>query len=408
MTAVNASSLAELTGPGFLRALLGPIESLDRRPLGALGYSGSTHERLEIRLGSGERRNLVFKHVRLAQDWTAYRTGDTLSREAALLAEPALDRVWDVFACPYLAHAVEEGEIGLLLQDVSEHLFPDVDEPLTEAQEDALLAALATLHAQYWNADIWRIAWLATPAHLFTVLGPRAGEEESRRPTPHPLLDMVRQGWAAALARLPEAASARLTRSADDFARECSTLPRTLLHGDAKVANFALLTGGTCRGFRLGVDWCRPVHAGPRLVPGRQCWASGENERRRDRPVPWPARSRARPQHPYRPLGAAAIHRFIVWGGDVALGEGARAGIRHAAGLGRVGLVGEAACLPSKPATRDFRLGQLAKGSMTKGLGSALGEQGKVTRKLAAPAERSGPRDYVFPADLLAILLISS
>jgi hypothetical protein len=258
MTAVSASSLAELTGPGFLRPLLGPIESLDRRPLGALGYSGSTHERLEVRLGSGERSNLVFKHVRLAQDWTAYRTGDTLGREAALLTEPALDRVWDVFACPYLAHAVEEGEIGLLMQDVSEHLFPDVDDPLTEAQEDALLAALATLHAQYWNADILRIPWLATPAHLFAVLGPSAGEEESRRPAPHPLFDMVRQGWTAARARLPEAAIGRLTQPAGDFARECSALPRTLLHGDAKVANFALLAGGRVAAF----DWAW-IGAGP-------------------------------------------------------------------------------------------------------------------------------------------------
>jgi hypothetical protein len=258
MTALTVGSLEALTSREFLQTLLGPIETVECRPLGALGYSGAMHQRLDVWLASGERRSLVSKHVRLSENWTAYRTGDTRGREAALLAEPALDGVWDVFACPYLAHAAHDGEVGLLMEDLSAHLLPDIDEPLAAAQEDALLAGLAALHARFWNVTVLRLPWLATPAHLVAVLGPTAGEEEARRPASHPLFNQVRRGWAAALARLPAAAATHLVRPAGAFARDCAALPCTLVHGDAKVANFALLAGGRVAAF----DWAL-VGAGP-------------------------------------------------------------------------------------------------------------------------------------------------
>ena len=65
-------------------------------------------------------------------------------------------------------------------------------------------------------------------------------------------------GWKAALARLPPPCAELLTRSADVLVESCEGLPRTLVPGDAKVDNLALVPGSPVAAF----DWA-PVAAGP-------------------------------------------------------------------------------------------------------------------------------------------------
>jgi hypothetical protein len=272
MIAIVADSPDVLTGVGLLAKLLGPIESVERHPLGTVGYSGATHERIDARLRSGERRTLVFKRVCLAADVTAVRTGDTRGREAALLGEPALAGVWDIFACPYLACSAQDGEIGLLMTDLAEYLLPDVDEPLTEGEEDAIISSLARLHAQFWDAEVLAIPWLNPPERQFALLGPSAGAEEFGRRAAPSFRDAVRRGWDVALTRLPAAVADQLRQPPGAFARQCATLPRTLLHGDTKVANFALLGDGRVAAFdwaligtgpcTLDLGWYLAVNAG--------------------------------------------------------------------------------------------------------------------------------------------------
>lgn len=258
MTIIEFETISALADSEALEPLLGPISAIHRLPLGELGFSGSTHERLQLQLRSGDRRSLVLKRVHLGRTWTAYRTGDVRGREAALLGERRLHGIWEVFSCPYLAYAVEDGEIGLLMDDLSESLLPDVDAPLAETEEDRLLTALATMHARYWNADVLELPWLTSPSQLFTVLGPKAGEEEASRAQSHPLFDLVARGWAIALSRMPDALAERLLRPPDELLAEFVDLPGTIVHGDAKVANFALLTNGGVAAFDWG--W---IGAGP-------------------------------------------------------------------------------------------------------------------------------------------------
>jgi hypothetical protein len=47
-------------------------------------------------------------------------------------------------------------------------------------------------------------------------------------------------GWASALSRLPAPVARHLSRPGLEWERQWADLPRTLLHGDVKVANFAL------------------------------------------------------------------------------------------------------------------------------------------------------------------------
>ncbi|HEU4759205.1 MAG TPA: phosphotransferase, partial [Dehalococcoidia bacterium] len=226
-------------------------EGVRRIPWGTSGYSGSMHERWEVERRGGERIHLILKRTRPAQDWTAYRTGDHVGREAILLGTPELTGVWNVFQCPYRAYAIQDGEIALLMDDLSEHLFPDEDAPIAVLHEDIVLDTLAGLHAKYWNSEVLGLPWLVASAKFFGVLGPRAADEEALRPQSFALFDTVREGWRSAFARLPTAIGGLLGRPAEVLANRCKGLPRTLLHGDAKISNFAVLPGGKCAAF----DW---------------------------------------------------------------------------------------------------------------------------------------------------------
>jgi hypothetical protein len=272
--AVRLPSIEALSDPDALAVVVGPVASIERSPLVTLGYTytGNILERLDLRLASGGRRTLVFKRTATTLNWVGRRSGDAVGREAALLAEPALSGVWEVLECPYRAFAVSGSDAGLLMDDLSDYLLPDIDEPIAVEDEDALLSALAALHARYWESDVLRLPWLARPAVRFALLGPMASTEEARRSSPDVFFDDVRRGWEIAFSRLPSHVRDLLSRPARVLAADCAGLPSTLLHGDAKVANFALLPGRRVAAFdwqllgkgpaTLDLGWYLAVNAG--------------------------------------------------------------------------------------------------------------------------------------------------
>ncbi len=247
---VRCDSIHRLTDPAFLSKVVGPVAEVERATMGTPGFSGSTHTRFGVRLGDGDQVSLVLKHTSLASDWTAYRSEDDLGREAMLLATPELAGVWDVFACPYVAYAIEPGAVGLLMHDLTPHLLPDAREPLDVATENALLRRLARMHALYWEAPALP-PWLARHALMVSVLGPVVLADDLRPPLPSPLRERVVEGWAEAFRRLPAGAAELLRRPAEEHERMFAHLPCTVVHGDVKVANFALLPGGRVAAF----DW---------------------------------------------------------------------------------------------------------------------------------------------------------
>ncbi len=251
-------SVAALAEPATLGRWAAGTAAVHRHPLPSLGFSSAEIERLEAVREDGHRFTFILKRSRPAEDWIACRTRDAVGREAALLAEPALAAVWEVFSCPYLAYASREGETGLLMRDLAPHLLPDLRAPLAEAEEERLLTALASLHARFWSSDALDLPWLAQPVDFYGLLGPRAGHDDPL-PLPHDsLLERVQQGWAIALSRLPPGVTRLLEKPPEEVAERCAGLPRTLLHGDAKVANFALLPEGRVAAF----DWAM-VGVGP-------------------------------------------------------------------------------------------------------------------------------------------------
>jgi len=250
---LRLDSIDQLTQPGSLARVLGRVSRVRREPMsGASSFSGARHERVRVDLADGTSETLVLKLARPERNWIAQRTGDRLGREAALLAEPALAGVWEVFARTYLAFAQADGELGLLTVDLAEYLPPDVREPISEAHEEALLSGLALLHARFWESPALGLPWLGNPTALVRLLGPEILHDPTHRDTvPSPLLERVVEGWMLARARLSPRAWGVLMRPADDWTHLFESFPRTLIHGDSKVANFALLATGRLAAF----DW---------------------------------------------------------------------------------------------------------------------------------------------------------
>ncbi len=249
---LQVSDVNALTDRSTIERLLGSAEAIHRTQLSTNGYSGSIHEKVEVQLRSGRRVSLVVKQVNLAMDWTAYRTGDEGGRECLLLAEPALDGLWEkVFHCPYLAFSVQGSEVALLMEDLTPHLLPDEDAPISADVEDALLGCLAKMHASYWESQVLDLPWLTPPEARFRVMGPQAASEAGwRLPTP-PVFDLIQRGWRTAEERLSSKEMQILRQPAGGMAEACSSLPWTLLHGDAKMAHFALMPGGHV----AALDW---------------------------------------------------------------------------------------------------------------------------------------------------------
>ena len=250
-----------------LAAITGPIRSLVRTPLITIGFTGASHERLQLTLESGEQRSLVIKRTATSRDWTAIRTSDYAGREAAMLGEPALHAIWAAFACPYLAYAIAGDEIAVVMNDLSPFLFPDVRQPLAEDQEERLLSAIAALHAIFWTAPSDRsvaldLPLLARPEHHVGLIDACcAADAEASASLPAGLRDSVQRGWTAALERLPARLFALMTTPASEMTPFWEKLPRTLVHGDVKVANFALMPDGRVAAF----DWAL-LTAGPASI----------------------------------------------------------------------------------------------------------------------------------------------
>lgn len=246
--AAQLPHIASLTDAAILGGIVGPIERVSVAPLGADHRSAASLFRLET---SGTTSSLILKRSRPAENWEAYLTGDTVGREAALLTEPLLAPVWEVFECPYVAVAMEEGEIGLLMVNLGHRLLPS-EGRIDEEDEDAVLSRLAALHARFWESPALRLPWLNTPAHMLSVLGPHSTEAAAAQGVgAPPLFEWVRQGWDAARARLPRPLAELLFQPAAALARPYDELPWTLLHGDARVRHFAPSPDGRVS----AIDW---------------------------------------------------------------------------------------------------------------------------------------------------------
>lgn len=233
-------SVNDLLESGRLRRVLdteGPVRVERMR---TLGYSGSRFHRVSAA------DEFIVKETVLEEDWFSNRTGDEVGREAAALLAPELDQIHDIFSLPYRAAAMEPGRVALLMEDVSPWLLPDEREPLDPGHEELILDTLARLHASFWEADeLGQLAWLHGTADFLHIMGPRGHGigvgEGAAGGSARQVQDAIRAGWQTARKLLPDPLRRALWRPAPEIAAAWADLPHTLIHGDTKVANFAVL-----------------------------------------------------------------------------------------------------------------------------------------------------------------------
>jgi hypothetical protein len=231
--------IADLSDPVVLSTILAPVRGVRDETMKTVGFTTATHRRLVVEFIDGREESFVLKQTSPRTDWTAIRTRDTRGREVALLEESLLAPIWTCVASPYVACAREGATVALLMRDLSSYLLPDVRAPLEVDQEDALLTVLARLHARFWNTSI-APAVLARSEDFVELLGPRCTESSTFDALPHALGQRVADGWKSVARRVPARVMALLEMPTTEIVRAFMSGPKTVVHGDAKVANFAI------------------------------------------------------------------------------------------------------------------------------------------------------------------------
>lgn len=251
-TPIRTESVDALLDPARLPSFLDVTSPVTVESLDTLGYSGSDFFRVRIRGRGDPAGPWIVKRTVLADDWFSARTGDRVGREAAAVTAPELADIHRIFRLPYRAVAIETGTIALLMDDLSGCLLPDERTPLEAAAERSILDALADLHATFWaSSALTELSWLHRPADFLHVMGPRGHDAPAAGGSARGVDEAVREGWKEALGQVGPAVRRALTRPAPEIAAGWGKLPHTLVHGDTKVANFALPAAGGVAVF----DW---------------------------------------------------------------------------------------------------------------------------------------------------------
>ncbi len=249
-------SIYALLSPPALGEVLGrPVADVARTPLETEGFSDNRMERVWVVTTNGEELALFLK-VFDPTDWIATLTGDHRIREIALFEHGWYDRLPAGCTAPMLA-ASRHGDGGaLLMRDVSAHLFEEGDAAITDVEADACLASLASLHAAHWErADLLeRGVPLCSLEGWLGLLTPDVGRRRVEMGIANPITEMLEDGWEAFHTVATPGASTLVRRLHADPGMLLEALgrsPRTLVHGDAKLANLGLTDGGDL----VMLDW---------------------------------------------------------------------------------------------------------------------------------------------------------
>jgi hypothetical protein len=237
------------------------LDHVPEEPFPNDGWSGASLTRL--RRGGGDR--FILKRDSLSRDWIARSTGDgPVLREAWFAARaPMFDQFFsEAIRASYLGVGRDGDTFGLLMPDLTGVLF-DWDKPISIDDLDRVLAGLAALHAFPWATD--GIFDEGLGDHDLPNGGPWCPllervtlicrqSLERAGPARDAVADRLLPGWDAFdhLAS-PQARDLvfMLGQDPQPLVDALSVQPRTLIHGDLKLANVGIAADGVVE----AVDW---------------------------------------------------------------------------------------------------------------------------------------------------------
>ena len=245
-------SVEEMLAPSALSQLLGtPITSVSVAPLPSNGFSAN--ELSYVRAGD---HRLVLKRLS-TDDWLTRVSKDEQCRSMAVWRTGLLDRLE-----PQLRHGIVAGSRdgthnALLMRDVSAGLYPG-GRSLTpvdtrDRRTELILEALAVTHARFWgDVALENPAYeLADIETLLTMIWPASWPAMESNPD---ALGMVQRGWQVLLDLMEPDVRATIEQVMADPGPLVDALaaePATLLHGDYRLDNLAVLPDDSVTAF----DW---------------------------------------------------------------------------------------------------------------------------------------------------------
>jgi hypothetical protein len=252
------ASLDAMLAPEALAHVCGRrINFVARGPFtGGHSASGSSFLAIETNHGSGPR--FVVKRSSPETDWIVRGTGDERGREVAAWTSGLLDRLPPEISHPIIGCAWDGAGWAILMRDVSEHLIadPGCGSPLSQADNERYLDALAALHVAFWEqpgrADPAR--GFCSPWHRYTVFSPATGAREIEHP--NEVVRCIREGWEVFWTLTdPEVASLVRALLADPtpLCVAMARYPQTVVHGDPRDANIGIVRGAPPR--VVLIDW---------------------------------------------------------------------------------------------------------------------------------------------------------
>src|SRR4051794_992629 len=223
--------------------------------------SGANFERVVI-----DGTSYVVKHF-ATPDWLAEGSQDTSCRSVTLFEDGVYDAAEDVVDSTVLGAArlgVGGWPAAMLMRDASAD-FVEVDAAVDLDTHRALLAAMAGLHARFWESPP---ATTYMPLAVnYEFLSPRrAVVEREMAGDRSDVLRAVGPGWLQVASEAP-AAWAAVAELVDDPAPLVAALgrgPATFVHGDWKMGNLGRRRDGRV----VLVDWDRPMAAPPTVDLG--------------------------------------------------------------------------------------------------------------------------------------------
>ena len=243
MTRELYSSLDEMLAPETLGELTGrQVRTVRREPFHSVdALSGGRMWRVRVNDDDSER--YIVKRISHAQDWIMRITDDFQCRAVLSWQSGLLDRLPPDIAHETLACCRDDDGWAILLRDVAPELVPPGDDPVSGADNERFMEAMAGL-----NAALWEQRELAEPAVGFLGLRQRywAFSDEKIRPEASgndAIPPIVVRGWELFPELLErDVADLLLTLRADPtpLVAALERYPHTVVHGDWKMGNLGI------------------------------------------------------------------------------------------------------------------------------------------------------------------------